>query len=115
LSKNNDGPQMFVHCQQDNFQLIAVKNQKLLLFNSFEFKTKEDFIYYLLFTAEQLQLNPESFQLKLFGNITKESEIYQIAYKYVRNVSLFIENINLEAAISQEDYLKNFILIHACE
>lgn len=115
LSKNNDEPQMFVHCQQDNFQLIAVKNQKLLLFNSFEYKTKEDFIYYLLFTAEQLQLNPESFQLKLFGNISKESEIYQIAYKYVRNVSLFIENIDLEAAISQQDYLKNFILIHACE
>ncbi len=115
LSKNNDESQVFVHCQNDNFQLIAVKNQKLLLFNSFEYKTKEDFIYYLLFTAEQLQLNPETFQLKMFGNIAMENDIYQIAYKYIRNVSLFSENNNSENGISTNDYLQNFILIHACE
>lgn len=115
LSKNNDEPQIFVHCQEDNFQIIAVKNQKLLLFNSFEYKTKEDFIYYLLFTAEQLQLNPETFQLKLFGKVSKNDEIYKIAYKYVRNVSLFFDHNDIENKIAQQDYLNHFILIHACE
>ncbi|WP_310557506.1 DUF3822 family protein [Flavobacterium sp.] len=115
LSKNNDEPQVFVHCQNDNFQIIVVKNQKLILFNSFEYKTKEDFIYFLLFTVEQLQLNPEVFHLKMFGGITKDSEIYQIAYKYIRNISLFFENNDLESKISQQEYLQNFILIHACE
>lgn len=114
-SKNNEAPQIFVHCQESNFQLIAVKNQKLVLFNTFDYQTKEDFLYYLLFTAEQLHWNPESFVLKLFGKISKESELYQIAYKYVRNVSLFIENNDLDKNIAQQDYLQNFILIHACE
>lgn len=115
LSKNIDETQVFVHCQKDNFQLIAIKNQKLLLFNSFEYKTKEDFIYYLLFTIEQLQLNPETLQLKVFGNITKESAIYQIAYKYIRNISLFFEHNDLDRKISQQNYLQHFILIHGCE
>lgn len=115
LSKNIDESQIFVHCQNDNFQIIAVKNQKLLLFNSFEYKTKEDFIYYLLFTAEQLQLNPETFQLKLFGKISKENELYKIAYKYVRNVSLFFDHNDIENKITQQDYLNHFTLIHACE
>ncbi|WP_395058493.1 DUF3822 family protein [Flavobacterium sp.] len=115
LSKNKEEPQVFIHCQNDNFQIIVVKNQELILFNSFEYKTKEDFIYFLLFTVEQLQLNPETLQLKIFGEITKESETYQIAYKYIRNVSLFFENNDLESKISQQDYLQNFILIHACE
>ncbi|WP_395076510.1 DUF3822 family protein [Flavobacterium sp.] len=115
LSKNNDEPQVFVHTEKDYFQIIVVKNQKLLLFNTFEYKTKEDFIYYILFTLEQLQLNPETIPLKMLGNVTKESEIYQIAYKYVRNVSLFFENNDLDNKISQQDYLQNFILIHACE
>lgn len=115
LSKNNDEPQVFVHIEKLYFQIIVVKNQKLLLFNTFEYKTKEDFIYYILFTLEQLQLNPETIPVKMLGNITKESEVYQMAYKYVRNVSLFFENNDLENKISQQDYLQNFILIHACE
>ena len=94
---------------------MAIANQKLLLYNTFEYQTKEDFIYYLLFTAEQLQLNPEIFQLKLFGKISKENELYQIAYKYIRNVSLFFEHNDLDKNISQENYLQHFILIHACE
>lgn len=115
LSKNKEEPQVYVHCQKDNFQLVAVKNQKLVLFNSFEYKTKEDFIYHLLFAVEQLQLNPETLQLKIFGNVSKESDIYQIAYKYVRNVSLFFEHNDLELKISQQNYLQHFILIHGCE
>lgn len=115
LNKNNDEPIVYAHIQKENFQLIIVKNQKLLLYNSFDYKTKEDFIYHILFTAEQLQLNPETFQLKLFGTITRESDFFQIAYKYVRNVSLFFDHNDLDNKFSQEEYLKNFIIIHGCE
>jgi Protein of unknown function (DUF3822) len=115
FSKNIDEPQLYVHCQENNFQIIAAKNQKLLLFNTFEYKTESDFIYYILFTAEQLNLNPETLHLKLFGTVSKESNLYQIAYKYIRNVSLFFDNNNLEDNVSHQDYLQHFILIHACE
>ncbi|MBL4643407.1 MAG: DUF3822 family protein, partial [Flavobacteriaceae bacterium] len=47
---------------------------------------KEDFIYYILFTAEQLQLNPEELLLFFIGDIEEESELYHIAYQYIRNV-----------------------------
>lgn len=113
-TKNKEEAHIFIHFQENNFQLVAVKNQQLVLFNSFEFQTKEDFLYYLLFTAEQLHWNPETFTLKLLGNITKESELFQIAYKYVRNVSLFLEN-NSNYENNPQEYLQNFILIHACE
>jgi Protein of unknown function (DUF3822) len=115
FSKNIDETEMYVHIQETNFQIIVAKNQQLILFNTFDYKTEEDFIYYLLFTAEQLNLNPETTKLKLFGNVSKESNLYQIAYKYIRNVSLFLDHNNLENGISQQDYLKHFILIHACE
>ena len=106
---------MYVHIQSANFQVIAVRNQKLLLFNTFDYKTEEDFIYYLLFVTEQLNLNPETIQVKLLGTISKESNLYQIAYKYIRNVSLFFDYNNLENNISQQEYLQNFIPLHACE
>lgn len=115
VSKNIEEPQVFVHCQKNTFQIIAVKNQQLLLYNSFEYKTKEDFIYYLLFCTEQLQLNPETFSLKFLGNISKEDDIYQITYKYIRNVSLYADYNEIERKFSPNDYLQNFILIHGCE
>lgn len=114
-SKNIDEPQLYVHIQKENFQIIAVKNQKLLLFNTFDYKTEEDFIYYLLFTAEQLNLNPETVQLKLIGNINTDSDLYKIAYKYIRNVSLFFDNYNVNDDLSKYEYLQHFILIHSCE
>jgi hypothetical protein len=78
---------MTVHFSEGHFEIIVIQNQKLLLFNSFDYQTPEDFIYYVLFTAEQLSLNPENFPLELIGNI--DSEIFfKIAYKYIRNVSL---------------------------
>lgn len=115
LSKNIDETQVFVHCQAINFQLVVIKNQKLILFNSFDYKAKEDFIYHLLFTVEQLQLNPETLVLKFLGDISKESPLYQIAYTYIRNVSLYFDHNNLEDNITQQDYLQHFILRYGCE
>ncbi|MBK0370118.1 DUF3822 family protein [Flavobacterium agrisoli] len=88
-SKNNDEKKMVVHFNPGHFEIVVVQNQQLLLFNSFEYQTPEDFIYYLLFTAEQLQLNPEFFKLELLGTISENDAYFKLAYKYIRNVSLF--------------------------
>jgi hypothetical protein len=89
LEKNLVSNKMFVHVCDNHFEIIILENNQLKLFNTFEYSTKEDFIYYILFTAEQLQLNPEEFPLVLLGNITKDDDLYNMAYKYVRNTSIF--------------------------
>lgn len=113
-SKNIDEKKMFVHFHSGNFEIIVVQNQHLLLFNSFEYRTPEDFIYYLLFTAEQLNLNPEHFKLELLGAINQESEFFKIAYNYIRNVSLFdtsyMQHFN---HFSEAENRKHFILFHS--
>ena len=106
--KNDHKPHFFVHVESEHFQIIVLKNKKLEFFNSFNFKTKEDFIYYILFTSEQLQLNPEEFVLTFLGDIEKKSELYDIVFKYVRN----IEFLDLENdAIQQLDISKHSNII----
>jgi hypothetical protein len=83
---------------------VVVENNLLKFYNRFEYLTKEDFIYYLLFTAEQLQLNPEEFPLVLMGAITEADELYQIAYKYIRDVSLLHSNSMLHSKDSSSKY-----------
>lgn len=87
--KNINEDYCFVNVSNLNFELVVIKNNKLELFNCFNFKTKEDFIYYILFTAEQLNLNPEAFNLVLLGDIEKESELYTILYQYIRNIKFY--------------------------
>lgn len=115
FSKNKENPLLFIQINSNFFQLVVVQNQKLLFFNSFDFLTETDFIYHVLFTLEQLNLNAETVETNLIGEISKDHEIFKIAFKYIRNITLYTENNNLENAISKVDYLNYFNLIHLCE
>lgn len=110
-SKNVDDKQVYVHFGTGNFSIVVVQNQSLLLFNAFDYKTPEDFIYYLLFTAEQLNLNPETFRLRLLGIISEDSELFKIAFKYVRNVAL--AEFTFANDFSLQQNLQHFILFQS--
>ncbi len=114
MSKNIDSKRVFAHFSAKKFELVVAQNQNLLLFNSFEYTTKEDFLYYLLFTAEQLNLNPETFRLQLLGDISEDSEYFKIAYKYVRNVSLAdVSEYKKTNNLTKAENLKHFILLQS--
>ncbi len=81
----------FINVTSNFMDVIVIENEKLILYNSFSYSCKEDFIYYILFTAEQLQMNPEEFQLTFLGKIEVDSELYKITYNYIRNIN-FIES-----------------------
>ena len=85
-NKNNTGKKIIVHTQLSHFQIVVIEGKNLLFYNTFNHHSAEDFIYYLLFVCEQLQLNPENIELTLIGEIEKNSTIYSITQKYIRHV-----------------------------
>ena len=112
--KNSLVPHMFAHINSNHFELIVLADNKLQLYNTFNFSTKEDFMYYVLFTAEQLKLDPEKFELVLLGNVEKEDELYTIAYKFVRNVGLLENRFNytFDPIFTEEDKRAFFTLFN---
>jgi hypothetical protein len=93
LLNNFDGgkePVCYVHVLEQQLDITVIANKKLLFYNSFNFSTKEDFIYYVLFVIEQLKLDAETLKLKLFGNIEEDDQLFNVCFKYVRNVSVFV-------------------------
>ncbi|HET8838886.1 MAG TPA: DUF3822 family protein [Flavobacteriaceae bacterium] len=89
LSKNKSKEEiMYVQVFWNHFDLVVLKKDKLLLCNSFLFETPEDFVYYILFVAEQLKLDPENFVLNLSGKISEDSENYKLLRDYVRNCAI---------------------------
>jgi hypothetical protein len=88
LNKNSDaGEVVFVNVRKTWFDVVVLAKGKLLLFNAFKYRTKEDFIYYLIYVLEQLNLNPEKTDVVLLGEIMKISAVYEMTYKYVRNIN----------------------------
>jgi len=113
-SANAVEKQVFVHIQPGHFELVVTHGQKLLLFNSFEYASPEDFLYYLLFTMEQLNLNPETASVWLLGTITAESPLYAMAYTYIRNLALYDASaLVAKWQLTPEQALTNFILLNA--
>ena len=110
FEKNNNQKKLYINIQQTHFELIALDGNSFQLFNRFEYKTREDFIYYILFTAEQLDFNPENFKCILMGAVEENDELFSIAYKYIRHVSLLsISNMRY----NQNNSTQNFTLLNS--
>ena len=110
IEKNNNQKKLYINIQHTHFELIALNQNSFQLFNRFEYQTREDFIYYILFTAEQLDFNPENFKCILMGDVENNDELFNIAYKYIRNVSLLpISNMRY----NQNNSTQNFTLLNS--
>lgn len=81
-------PVCYVHLAESVMEMAIVSEKKLLLYNQFEYNTPEDFLYYLLFSFEQVHVDVEKVQLQLFGQVAKGDAIYEGCYRYVKNVSV---------------------------
>ena len=80
------GTRVYLNCFPGGYDLLVYQKGQLLLANTFSCSTREDFIYYLLFCAEQLDLDPSHFELILLGRIKEKSDYYDIAYTYVKEI-----------------------------
>jgi hypothetical protein len=88
--------EVYLNIQSSYFEILYFKNNTLQLYNIFNYKTAEDFAYYLLFTFEQIQINPTTICLKLLGEIEKESAIFEYLFKYVMNIEFITRNENMK-------------------
>ncbi|WP_298497817.1 DUF3822 family protein [uncultured Algibacter sp.] len=109
--KETETNNMYVNVSKNHFEIIAFKKKDLILYNTFEYHSKEDFIYYILFTAEQLNLDPETMHLIFLGAISKNDELYNIAYKYIRNINFGDRHDTFKYTNSPKSPYSNFTLL----
>lgn len=84
--KNNSGKKVFANFYSDYFELVILEGKELLFSNAFRHTTPEEIAYYILFVYEQLNLNPETIELILSGEIEKIENEFALLYTYIRNV-----------------------------
>ena len=77
---------IFVNVHLGQMDVLHIDRGKFSFYNSFDYKTPEDFIFHVLFVCEQLNLNPEKIKVVLFGEVKPKSKVYDVLYKYIRHV-----------------------------
>ena len=92
--KLQEEKRVYISIQNKSFEIIVLERKKLKFFNSFSYKAAEDMIYYLLFTYEQLNLNPDQIPLIICGEIEENSKVYKLLYRYIRDIHFIKRNPN---------------------
>jgi len=99
---------LFVNVSSAHFDIIRFDaDNKLQLMNRYEYKAATDFIYFLLLCAEELKIDREQTELVLSGEVETESKIYDLCYRYFRNISFITKPDNVNFAKAFDDFPKH--------
>jgi Protein of unknown function (DUF3822) len=71
-----------VDFRKDDFTMLVAGNSRILLAQTFEYKTPDDVIYYLLKTCSQFSLAQRDVNLQVSGLIERDSALYKEMYQY---------------------------------
>jgi len=88
---------VYAHLQQPFVEITLIKNGKLQYHNYFEFRSKEDLVYYILLLYEQWELDREKIPLILSGDIMQDSSVYPLLYKYIASLQFARLPLSLQA------------------
>ena len=87
-SQFNNTENAYLYLNQNKVTITFFKENKLIFNNSFDYITKEDLLYFVLFSFEQLKISTENIEVILFGAIEKDDEYFNLLYDYIRNIKL---------------------------
>ncbi|MFO7830096.1 MAG: DUF3822 family protein [Bacteroidales bacterium] len=76
----------FINIQEDFFELAVTKNGQILIYNSFNYTTANEMVYFILFALEQKKIDHKNTELVVSGFLDKKSEAYQALKKFIKIV-----------------------------
>ena len=91
---------MFVDFKRDEISVVVLKENKLLLAQTFSYAAPEDLLYNLLKCCQQLELSQQQVKVYLSGLIERDSAIYRELYKYF--INLEFETLRSEIKLAEE-------------
>lgn len=106
---------MYAHIAEDALDIRVYKKKKLSLANSFYQTGKEDVAYYLLYSSEVMEVNPEETKLIISGNISIGDNTWLLLSNYWKNISLAdpLAQVEISEKLLSEQTSSYFHLTHA--
>lgn len=84
----SESEKLFVNVSRDHLDIVVFEPAgKLKLMNRYQYKAAPDFIYFLLLCCEELRIDRDKTELVLLGEVSAESRIYELCYRYFKEIS----------------------------
>jgi hypothetical protein len=78
-------PAVYVGLNAEFFDLLVVGEGKLLLYNTFQYVSETDLLYYVMYVCKQLTLNVTEIPLILSGELSSRMVYYETLKTYIPN------------------------------
>ncbi|GJH41688.1 hypothetical protein RCZ04_22380 [Capnocytophaga sp. HP1101] len=102
---------MYIYAEVGSFYFVVFRGKKLYYFNRFNYETIEDFLYYILFSIEQLDIDTERVPLYITGEVDPTALFYSKVRRYVRYIYLLkYHKEHFAAGMDEELIRRNFVL-----
>lgn len=88
LSENvfNRRKVMYLNIQKHNTDIIGLDKNNLVFANTYYYQTPDDFLYYALNTAKQMNFDAFTDECVLLGEVTEDYQQYQVCHRYMSDV-----------------------------
>ena len=112
------GYTMYINMNEDQFELALMQNNNCILYNTFKFKTIEDFIYFPVYISEQFGIPAAQLQIVLMGDVEAEDERHAMLKNYFQQIFFasidrkfeYASRIEKEKSIHRFAYLYNALI-----
>jgi len=96
----------------ETLHITLLHNKELQYYASFVATKPKDVAYYVLLTAQELNINPEEVPLFLVGNIAEEDAAYKALYPFIRSLNFLQAEHNLKFDVPQLQQHQDFCLLN---
>lgn len=79
---------MYVYIDRGILHLIVAQEGKLHFYNQYAARKKEDYLKYIMLVFKEMELNPKSSPVHVWGFTMPNSDEMNLLKKYIRNISL---------------------------
>jgi len=105
---------LIFYLRSSNFDIFWFKNSKLMFYNSFACRELDDYLYFMMLTLEQLQIDASNTNSIILGDCNCIREFSAQAKNIFRNLQQLnpISHIQNTGAFNNEDYHRFFSLLN---
>ena len=113
-----NGFSLYLNINKKVVDITAINSPHLLLFNSYEYTSNTDIVYYLVNVAEQLQNVGKVNAIIISGDIETENPVHRLIKKYFSTIRLLDpmegSTVSFPCDFKAKEYLPIFKM-HLCE
>ena len=113
-----EGKRVLVNIMPAFFDFVLIEDGEITLYNTFSYKSTEDFNYYFLNAIDNMKLSPLNTQVSVCGIVPTDRPVLESMKEYIRNINYFVRPGHFEYAYGFNDvpshYFTNMINLYQC-